>query len=285
MLEKLTLLLRDYINTGRKDRELNAMPDIITAEEEAWKSVLGAKFEIPPVPEYLKNPLVNEKLKSLKMQPVYIPPLHLGTPGDLKSWDEKKFIDEMSQKYFYPDWKRYESLTKKEKNNHGISRNLNEWYWKEVKKGNIDFPKLKDGWKVVEILPKPSIGKKYPDSAVTKVLGFTDRFNVSWNDAAKAMKEKKSEILLNAGLPDNCEIRLPEALEWNLLANRFGWGGTDSYEWTNTIHRLEKFSLRLVIGSSQAGGSANIPPAGGLPELKHNFVGFRILIDLPRVPA
>ncbi len=283
MLEKFRFLKRDKFTSQRKNSEPAPKRDMVSREQEAWKSVLGTEVKIEPVPEYLKNPQVNENLLALGMEPVYIPQLHLGTPNDLKLWGEKKFINEMSQKYFYPDWKRYEGLTKKKQVDHKISRNLNEWYWGEVKKGNVGFPELKGSWVAVETMPKPSRGKKYPDSEITKILGFPNRFSISWNEAKKAMKEKKNELLARAGLPDNYTIRLPEVIEWNLLANRFGWGKTDSYEWTNTKHHL--FEGYLVIGNSDMGGAANVLAGAGDPKVTLNFIGFRVMIDLPHIPA
>lgn len=272
MLEKFT--------GQRKNSEPAPKRDIVAREQEAWKSVLGTEVKIEPVPEYLKNPQVNENLKLLGMEAVYIPRLEL-RDKELKRMTVKEYLE--ARQLYYPNWNRYEKLTKKEKWGHGISRNLNEWYWGEVKKGNVDFPRLPGSWVAVETMPKPSRGEKYPDSEITKILDFPDRFNVSWNEAVKAIKEKRSGLLSKAGLPDNCTTRLPEAIEWNLLANRYGWGKTESYEWTNTKHHL--FEGYLVLGSSGKGGAANVLAGAGDPKVTLDFIGFRVMIDLPHIPA
>ncbi len=65
-----------------------------------------------------------------------------------------------------------------------------------------------------------------------------------------------------------------EALEWNLLGNREGWGKTNSYEWTKTKFK-SAISLRLVVGDSDNGGTAyaNWKPTSA----RYRSIGFRIV--------
>jgi hypothetical protein len=86
----------------------------------------------------------------------------------------------------------------------------------------------------VETAEKPAWSdkcRKYPPTLVAEKLGFgDDRVNVSWNDAHTAVVREKQSILVEVGLSGHpADLRFLEALEWNLLANRQGWGKTDPY--------------------------------------------------------
>jgi hypothetical protein len=69
-----------------------------------------------------------------------------------------------------------------------------------------------------------------------------------------------------------------EALEWNLLGNREGWGKTNTYEWTNIKHRGSGDSNRLVVGGSDYGGAAFVLFVR--PDLSLVSVGFRAALIL-----
>jgi len=72
-----------------------------------------------------------------------------------------------------------------------------------------------------------------------------------------------------------------ETLEWNLLANREGWGATNTYEWTNTKYRKYCWwgdFYRVFIGCSTCGGAAR---AGCFSrDCPADVIGFRLAVIL-----
>ncbi len=68
------------------------------------------------------------------------------------------------------------------------------------------------------------------------------------------------------------------AVEWNLLANREGWGQTNTYEWTNTEARDDGDSYRVLVGDSGRGGAARA--SWYSPEYSREYVGFRVAVVL-----
>ena len=117
----------------------------------------------------------------------------------------------------------------------------------------------------------------YASSRVGEKLGFEDRLWVNWNDANEAINKQKSDILSEAGLLSG-DVRMLNAVEWNLLANRERWGVTNTYEWTNTEARAGGGSRRVVVGVSEFGGAANA--FWRSPEGSGGDVGFRVAVVL-----
>ena len=90
------------------------------------------------------------------------------------------------------------------------------------------------------------------------------------------------------------ELRFPEAIEYNLLANREGWAKTNNYEWTNTKFREkaepdpEVFewwagtetsndrTYRLIAGNSLLGGAGKVTTYD--PDRSDRLIGFRCAI-------
>ncbi|HLC94203.1 MAG TPA: hypothetical protein VJH96_01390 [Patescibacteria group bacterium] len=247
----------------------------VGVEQNAWKNVLGVDVEVPPVPS-LVTPEVNSNLKHLGFGLRYIPKLDLGTVDDLKKKDKERYLDELQKRS--PGWRRYESLSDTERGDHLVGRNLEEWYWRQIKNGDIDHPQLPGVWVAVESMPKPSYGESYRKTPVSDKMGLSDRFNVNWNDAQAAIQKAKRGILSEAGLPSSLDVRMLETLEWNLLANREGWGATNTYEWTNTEYRAGGESNRVIAGYSGSGGAAYVywyHPGDSSDDL-----GFRLVVVL-----
>jgi hypothetical protein len=173
----------------------------------------------------------------------FIPSVDLGSLDELKRKGQEQFLTDLQRKY--PKWRRYESLSDTEREDHSVTRNLEQWFWELAKEDRMDFPSLPGNWVAVETMPKPSYGEHYAPSRVGEKLGFEDRFNVTWNDANEAIQRQKRDILSEAGLRSG-DVRMLNAVEWNLLANREGWGQTNTYEWTNTEARGGGDSDRVV---------------------------------------
>ncbi len=290
--QKLQELIRhvEYIapqNTSQRrgvDRETTSptesktivSPETLKNEQEAWKKVLGVDVEVSPLPDSV-TPEVREKLKNLGMELRFIPDVNLGTLADIKRDGVDEYLK--NRQRLYPNWHKYETLTDSQKEDHSIGRNLEEWYWNLVKDEKVPFPQLPGKWIAVETMPKPKYGDKYSSSQITDELGLEDRFNVTWNDANKAINEAEGNILAAAGLPIIGEqVRMLEAIEWNLLANREGWGKTNTYEWTNTELRDGGVSDRVIVGYSDSGGAAYA--IWYRPGRSYDRLGFRLAVVL-----
>ena len=245
------------------------------AEQRKWEDILGTRVEVKPLPASV-TPEVRRSLEAFGFELVYLPKLELGTLGDLKRLGEGTYIGDLQRRY--PNWKHYESMGDRDKSDHSKPRNLNEWFWGLVKDEKINFPNLPGEWVAVESMSKPANGETYASTLVGTKLGFRDRFNVSWNDAKAAVDREKGKILVDIGLGSGADLRMPEAIEWNLMANRNGWGKTNTYEWTNTEARGSGGSGRVIVGLSGSGGAAYAYWVH--PGYSDDFLGFRLAVYL-----
>lgn len=246
--------------------------DLIEAENEAWKKILGADFIILPLPTEITQE-VKHRLETEGFTLVFLPSLDL-VASQLKRKTPARYLKELTARY--PKWKPFESLSDRKKSNCKVTRNLEKKFWEDVKEGTVDLPTLPGSWLAVETLPKPNYGQKYQKTLFGQRLGFENRFNVSWHDAKEAIDKAKPKFFSDIGL--RCgEVRFLNVLEWNLLANRFGWGETNSYEWTNTEYRGPGGSFRLIVGYFGNGGAANVNWAS--PGSAYGgYVGFRLAV-------
>ncbi|MDQ3975753.1 MAG: hypothetical protein M3264_04425 [Thermoproteota archaeon] len=256
------------------------VPSIERAEQKAWQKVLGTRVEVKPLPEIV-TPEVKRNLEIFGFGLRYVPALDLGSKSFLQERGVDEYLTELERKY--PKWKTLESLTlwsDRELADHTVPRNLEEWYWKLVEKGNVDFPVLPGQWMAVETVKKPSSGEKYTSTPFAERLGFRDdRGNVSWNDAHNAIEREKTGILSDIGLSGrSTDLRFLEALEYNLLGNREGWGKTNTQEWTNTELRKWGASRRFLLGYSDRGGVGYL--LHHKPGDSHSSIGFRAAVVL-----
>jgi hypothetical protein len=231
----------DFNNTKNrglreKSTEKGLISELAQREQEAWQNTLGARVEVKPLPKIV-TPEVRMNLEQLGLGLRYIPALDLSYLSYLSVGIDRYLTDKLQRKY--PKWNPYESLSYKEQIDHSVPRNLERWFWGEVENRDISFPVLPGQWLAVETVEKPEYGTKYPRTPFAERIGFqNDRFRVSWYEAHKAIVREKESILSDIGLsrpPAN--IRFLEATEYNLLANREGWGKTNTYEWTNTARQ------------------------------------------------
>lgn len=222
-------------------------------EKSEWNTVLGKLVEIPPLPASV-TPEVQKNLEKMGLELRFIPNLELDDINKLQKLGTKKYIDMLHSRY--PNWNPYEKLDDKQKQDHSIMRNLEEWYWDSVREKKIDFPKLSGKWIAVETMPKSKYGEKYKSSTVTDILDLGDRFDKTWNQINTAIDQHSAMILTKIGLKQG-KLKMLEPLEYNLLANREGWGATDTYEWTNAEYRDGDDSRRVIVGYSDGGGAAN----------------------------
>jgi len=264
----------DRNSTAVPERQ-RAVPEVATPEQNAWQEVLGTNVEVPPLPAVV-TPEVKRNLERLGFELRYIPKLDMDTLDDLKRKGEDKFLDDLQRRY--PNWRRYETLSDTEREDPAVTRNLEQWFWGLAKEDRMDFPSMPGRWIAVETMPKPSYGDTYAKTPVGEGLGLEDRFNVSWDDANQAIQTHKGDLLTEAGLPASMDVRMLEAVEWNMLANREGWGSTNTYEWTNTEARADGDPVRVFVGSSVGGGAAYA--RWHRPSHSDALVGFRVAVVL-----
>lgn len=263
---------------GDKSAEQGWKSELARGEQEAWQNILGTRVEVKPLPDSV-TPEVRSNLEQLGFDLRYVPTLDLGSKSYLREREVDEYLAELQQKY--PKWKPLESLSDRERADHTVPRNLEKsYYWRHVEDGTIAFPVLPGQWMAVEIVEKPSHRKKYARTPFAERLRFQDdRFNVSWNVAHKAIEREKSRFLSDIGVSGrSVDLRFLEAIEWNLLGNREGWGKTNTSEWTNTKYRGSGLPSRLVIGDSESYGAAGV--GWILPNYPYSFVGFRAALVL-----
>jgi hypothetical protein len=220
---------------GNFEKRMKPLKPEVFREETKWKEVLGAYVEAPPLPPQI-TPQVKEALERNGFELAYIPKLDIGTLEELKKSGIEKFLDKMETSY--PNWRKCPYWD--EDIDSTMSINLEYIFWKFVEEGKIDFPQLPGAW--IAIGPAHSFG----DSPL---------------DADKFIEEElKPQFLEETGLKEeDIEMRIPTALEWNLLANHEGWGENEgSYEWTSTNLNFRNGSedRRIRLGGSKPDGVA-----------------------------
>lgn len=263
---------------GSPKNPYEAASELARGEQEAWHRVLGARVEVKPLPESA-TPEVRGNLERLGFGLRYVPRLELGTLDDLRRRGVYQYLKDLQS--IYPNWKRFEGLSDRERADHTVSRNLEKWYWEHVTDGRVAFPVLPGQWMAVETVDKPSYDEKYVRTLLAERLGSRrDRFNVSWNDAHNTVERKKGRILSDIGVSGrSVDLRLLEALEWNLLGNREGWGKTKTSEWTNTeFCGPGSLRRRLIVGHSGRGGAAYVDREH--PDFSGGHIGFRVAVVL-----
>jgi hypothetical protein len=214
----------------------------------------------------------------------YVPALDLGNLDLLRELGVKGYLTELEHRY--PNWKRFESLDERDRANFRISRNLEEWYWEQVKDGRIDFPVLPGQWLSVETVAKPPMGdyrsEHYALTQLERSLDLDDPYYnryISWYKINNAINKKKGAILSEVGLTrQRADVRLLEALEGNLLSNREGWGKSPVHEWRNTAYRHSSGAVERLFGGGGSKGAARVVRM--LPQNDYGDVGYRTAIAL-----
>lgn len=253
--------------------ELLRGKDLYAREQKALMPVLGVEVPVKPLPRYI-TPEVQQNLLGMGFALRYIPRID----PDNNLLFCRRVDEALGQlQKSYPKWKPFELLSASEQADHRVSRNLERGFWELASLAQISHPFLQERWIAVETIAKPPRDVKYQTTPFAETLGFAkDRRNVSWNNIYAAIEREKQRALQELGLSGrNVDIRLLNALEWNLLGNREGWGKTNSYEWTDTF----KINMnRMIIGSSDIGGAAGF--FWDHPDYSGMGVGFRSAIIL-----
>ena len=161
----------------------------------------------------------------------------------------------------------------KDTNVEGWDKKPENWYWDQIKNGEVspDAAKLPGSWVLIDKTPKPDykdgkqLHEKDPfgpllvklreDKKIQSIKGMPDtsRFGISHNELTQVVLPEIAKLL---GV-DASQVRLPKEIEFNLIGNlkHPEWGNTNTWEWLN-----DKFEDddRLFGGSSGSGGLARV---------------------------
>lgn len=272
--DSLAIEMIDYVNTQWADRyKLN---ELIATEQLAWKVVLGVIPEIKPPPKLAIDKETRERLENFGFKLIYLPRLDLGTLNELKTKKVPGYLQNLQERY--PGWRQYEKINKAEKSDFRVSRNLSREFWDLVRKGQVGFPELKGEWIAVEERFRLS----FADNFSQQESDISSRFGLSYQDAitaTQAVRMMKGELFGLTNPTKTNSVRIPTALEYNLIANREGWGSSDSWEWTRTeVVDPQARTTRICIGHFRHGGAAVVALAQ--PHTGYRNVGFRLIISL-----
>lgn len=250
----------------REDEERERIESFILEREKIqWEKVLGITPEIPLLPHFLNNERINN-LETNNFHLVYMPKLDL-YHSELHTY--KNAIDYLAYlENRYPNWLNPESLSDSHKSDPNISKNLGRQFWTDVENGAIAFPELPGKWMAVE---------DRNHSKILEVLG--ERHGQSWEEVNKKLMYydggEYDQILSELGLFGyGIYMRFPEAIELNLLDNRFGWGRERDWIWTNTSHGLDE---RIAMGDYQQHTKKEYMPIHKKND--RNSVGFQLVLD------
>lgn len=249
--------------------------NLMSQEEKAWERVLGVRVTALQPPPYVTS-LREKQLERFGLKLHFFPALAL-VLDNLRASSVEDYLRQLA--CHYPNWQPFEALTEKEINNPLIAKNLKADFWEKVKGGEIQLPVFPGYWLAVEALPKPNYYHRYKDTRLTQRLEVFNRFNYDPLRVEKRVKEKRSSLLAALDLPQEIEVRLPEAIEWNLLGNRNAWGGSTAYEWTNTVMTTTPGKVkRVIIGGKDLGGAASFYALP--PDEPYDMAGFRLVFVL-----
>lgn len=256
---------------------------LIAEEHKKWQEVLGVPVEVKPIPDYI-TPEIREALLREGLELRYIPALDLGTPEDLAR--NPNYAEYLQRRY--PNWRYYEGMDISERLNISIPRNLNNWFWGQVKQGNIDFPNLPGQWVAVETRRKRQDGETYRSSHTLawelRTLKTDDHGRIFWGILNAAINKTKGTFISQLGLSDyNVDLTLLDPVSWNLLANREGWGKTYNNEWTSAEIRDLGRPRLVVVGEAGRGGAAYALGSETSSEIAGFSHEFRAALLLPEL--
>lgn len=257
---------------------------LINREKDAWKEVLGVEVEVPPLPSFLDDGVING-FRHLGFEIRYIPGIK-GKKHDYSDDDKNPFEG-------YPNWKPVDLSS-------GSQQQFKNFPSEAIRHSQFLIPAREWGgyWVAVETIPKPNWDEHYQDTLLLKGVA---RENVLIPEIRKVLKKIRVKISGVVNIPDNATLRLPALFEWNLLGNREGWGDTTSSEWTDTTAQIDlNFfgpsgdynTMVAIIGDSREGGvvqtdDEDVNNMGWGAKIFKEFiswgkkkVGYRMLINL-----
>lgn len=138
---------------------------------------------------------------------------------------------------------------------------------------------LKNQWMAIETIPKPNRGAPY-EKGIFKSGHYEDcwveRFDLPLDILPRICAEIKRQIEGVLIVPGSFNVRLPTAIEWNLLASRGVLDETTSTEeWCDPNYVESGVTKRLIIGQGDKNGRRYLFSG----EDHETYTGFRLLIE------
>ena len=260
-LEQMNAIKKIFRQMTKEIKELKeAMWDlkIIEPEKRKLKEFFGKEIDVPPLPSEI-------------------------TPERLKKWQEQGFElhffpdMEMKQDADFPLWKKKPS----------------DWFYDEIKKGNIDQSamRLPGSWILIDACPKPEYAQgnqMYANDPLAKTLAdlreqgliqpyeYVENPQSRFGISAEELENPQIKLALAKVLgvkPD--QLSCPRAIEFNFFGNAFHpeLGDTDTWEWFSDLY--DKGRKRLDGGIRGNGGLSYV--AWDYPDYRVESFGFRLL--------
>lgn len=230
-MEKLKPTFSEYNANELWEQELVAREKTIYREK-----VLGIDIDVKPLPAVV-TPQVVKSLEQWGFKLRYIPQLQLGDVTDLRNKEIIDFVQDIVCRY--PLWSMAGWWPRPSKGELNFfesekSKNLGYDFWDHVRNGNISFPQVESQWVAIET--KQREGKHYSFAPLSDRLKLPrpqkagDDFK--FHRIHKVVQDVQDSFLSEIGLHGSALIRLPEAVELNLVNNAERW--RYKREWTNT---------------------------------------------------
>ncbi|TAK94854.1 hypothetical protein EPO05_05765 [Patescibacteria group bacterium] len=260
------------LETGKLDRS-----KAIQAELENKISILQEQLVSEPI-----RRRESEKLSVFFGKDVDVPPIPKPiTYEQFKYWEQMGFelhylpAEEMTQDKNFPGW----------------IKKPDQWFYDEIKEGNIvaDATTLKGEWVLIDGRPKPDYRNgdgMYANDPLKSTLvnlrrvgaisGYkhpSSRLNVTHNELqSESLKIAFARVLHT--LPE--KLSLLRFIEWNFIGNVHHpeWGNNDLGEWFQDNYASIHFRLG---GGGSAGGGLSYARHSS-PDLPIDELGFRLLI-------
>jgi hypothetical protein len=266
---------------ARPEADLDSKERLLRHEREAWEKVFGTKVELPDLPDFIDRALI-ERMRGSGFTISAIPNLDIGNEADLKAKGVRQFLDSIQEKY--PGWKSPEKMGREKLCNCTECKLPEAFFWEKVEAGKTPFPDMSGRWLVLEPIPKPYRGQEYIKTKLMHLLGLDSRLGIPQEQIIELLQEKQGEILGMLGL-ETGEVSLPSVMEWNVLANRDGWGISGLSEWTRTGFQDRGIGQgntrvdehKFIIGEGNYGGAASVSAFVDYYPLRD--VGFRTVIE------
>lgn len=275
------LLENNYKAPEQALKEVDFLNSLIELEKNEWEKVLGGDISrdepIKNPPNWL-TPQITHKFDEFGLKLIYMPsfnPIFYPWLSLYKSSPARNLL-EFTQSFF-PNLRPYEDLTKAQRQDPLIARNIKEDFWKDVRSEKISWPHMYGQWMAVETAPvsTDAVWTRFP---LNPVLAISNR-GMDFINAATTISGKREEIASNIGISkDQGKARLAYPMEVNLILNRFHIV-QNKREWTNewTKTSFNKNHKQISMGMFSQGGAADVKAED---QIDTGGIGFRVVIDL-----
>lgn len=244
-----------------------SIDEIVRREKRSLTNFFGYEINVsPPPPELLNTMKRAKEISWTQAEGHFIPNIVMEQSSNFPSWKVKP----------------------------------GEWFWGRIVENGLpkDVAILEGNWVIIDGSQKPeyqegaqmfendpfvSTLKELRESGQIQLKPWTERivnsgsrYGISYDEIQKSVNPAIAILL---GVVQT-QVRLPRALEYNLLGNMYHpeWGNTFTWDWLQEIYAD---NMPLLVGRSKNGGLASYDCTTSQRHGDH--IGFRPLIVFPRV--